>query len=108
TWEIRNTKAHGIITQYISDQLLLDLKFETTTKGLFDHIDGESPIAQHISTISSANTRLTSMKKGFNNEMLAFLLLYSLPKNSTWEIFTASVLRSLPDSEVLSFHTVSN
>ncbi|KIJ40153.1 hypothetical protein M422DRAFT_174176, partial [Sphaerobolus stellatus SS14] len=48
------------------------------------------------------------MKKGFDDETLAFLLLHSLPKNSTWENFTASVLGSLPDGDVLSFRTVSN
>ncbi|KIJ44235.1 hypothetical protein M422DRAFT_118899, partial [Sphaerobolus stellatus SS14] len=39
---------------------------------------------------------------------LAFLLLHSLPKNTTWENFTASVLGSLPDGDILSFRTVSN
>ncbi|KIJ52276.1 hypothetical protein M422DRAFT_133407, partial [Sphaerobolus stellatus SS14] len=89
TWEIRDAKAHGIITQYISDQLLLDLASETTAQGLFNAIvkifektnigvttfyifismmniqwDGELPISQHISAISAANARLVSMKKG--------------------------------------------
>ncbi|KIJ25211.1 hypothetical protein M422DRAFT_144497, partial [Sphaerobolus stellatus SS14] len=87
--EICDAKAHGIITQYISDQLLLDLASETTAQGLFDAIikifektntgvtafytfismmsiqwDGKSPIAQHISAISAANAHLISMKKG--------------------------------------------
>ena len=117
------------------NQLLLDLEFETTAKGLFDHIvkifektnidvgvttfytfismmslqwDGKLPIAQHISAISSVNAQLTSMRKGFDDETLAFLLLHSLPKNSTWENFTASVLGSLPNGDVLSFCTMSN
>ncbi|KIJ46992.1 hypothetical protein M422DRAFT_121622, partial [Sphaerobolus stellatus SS14] len=70
--------------------------------------DGELPISKHISAISAANVRLISMKKGFDDETLAFLLLHSLPKNTTWENFTASVLGSLPDGDVLSFRTVSN
>ncbi|KIJ25904.1 hypothetical protein M422DRAFT_192870 [Sphaerobolus stellatus SS14] len=48
------------------------------------------------------------MKKGFDNETLTFLLLHSLPKHSTWENFMVSILGLLPDSDVLSFCTVSN
>ncbi|KIJ25903.1 hypothetical protein M422DRAFT_192871 [Sphaerobolus stellatus SS14] len=78
--EIQDAKAHSIITQYISDQLLLHLASETTMKGLFDHTvkifektnvgittfykfilmmslqwDGKSPVVQHISAISATN-----------------------------------------------------
>ncbi|KII94280.1 hypothetical protein PLICRDRAFT_100556, partial [Plicaturopsis crispa FD-325 SS-3] len=88
SWEIRDAKAHGIIMQYISDNLALQVDGVATSKGLYDKLtdmhektnvgvtafytfrklirlkwDGTSPVGDHIAKLNSAHRRLTAMNK---------------------------------------------
>jgi hypothetical protein len=48
------------------------------------------------------------MKKGIDDEFLAFLLLHSLPSDAMWETFKSSVLNSLALDAKLSFAAVES
>jgi Reverse transcriptase (RNA-dependent DNA polymerase)/Pol polyprotein, beta-barrel domain/gag-polypeptide of LTR copia-type/Integrase core domain/GAG-pre-integrase domain len=133
SWELRDAKAHGIITEHICDRILLEVHSENTSKKLLDRItelhektnvginafytyvelmnmrwDNASPLDTHIAAIRSANHRLTAMEKGIDDEFLAFLLLHSLPSDTMWETFKSSVLNSLVSDAKLSFAAVES
>lgn len=71
--------------------------------------DGDiSKIQEHIATLSSADAKLTAMKKPINSEFLAFMLLHSLPDSDTWETFKSSILNSMPKGEIITFQDIAN
>lgn len=133
SWETRDAKAHGIITDHICDRLVLETASESTALALFEKLveihkqknigasafytwvgmlglkwDGDTSTLQaHIAALASADAKLTSMKKAIDPEFLAYMLLHSLPDDNTWEAFKSTVLNSLPKGATLSFAELS-
>ena len=98
--EIRDGKAHGILIEYISDRILLQVSHHATSQQLWNAIiemhektntgiaafytfidvislkwDGTSAVEDHIAKIRSANQKLTQMGKAIDNKFTAFILL---------------------------------
>ncbi|KAF8589069.1 hypothetical protein K439DRAFT_1333692 [Ramaria rubella] len=65
--------------------------------------DGTSSVEEHVSHVSTINSKLTLLKKPINDFFLAMLLLQSIPVTPNWETFKSSVLNSLPSGTDLSF-----
>lgn len=132
-WHVCDGKAHGIITQHLSDHDVLMYASYPTSKDLFDHIvrkyEGtnigvnafytfttmmgrkyidRTSIDDHISSLASDSCKLISMSKTLDDEFLAYLLLHSLPNTSAWETFKSSVLNSLPTNLKLTFKNLSD
>ena len=128
SWEVMDEKAHGIIIDTLDDNTALQVADLTTSKQVYDRIikiyegtntnstafytwvemmdlkwDGISPISDHIASVRAGERRLAALGRQIDSAFLAYFLLHSLPSDSTWSSFTASVLNSLPSNSDVSF-----
>ena len=134
SWDVRDAKAHGIITDHICDRLVLATADELTAASLYNKLvdihqnqnvgasafytfigmletkwDGSPDTVQdHIATIAAGDSKLVAMKKPMDSEFLAFLLLHSLPNDPVWEMFKTSVLNAIPKDEKITFSGISD
>jgi len=131
SWEVLDEKAHGIIIDTLDDNTALQVADLTTSKQVYDRIvkiyegtntnstafytwveimdlkwDGTSPISDHIANIRACERRLAALGRPIDSAFLAYFLLHSLPSDSTWSSFTASVLNSLPSNSDILFSDV--
>ncbi|KAG5730769.1 hypothetical protein E4T56_gene3470 [Termitomyces sp. T112] len=67
-----------------------------------------STLSSNISSISTANAKLVTMKIPIDPEFLAFILLSFLPKDNVWEAFCATVLNSLAPGTSLAFPALAD
>ncbi|KAG5734909.1 hypothetical protein E4T56_gene13914 [Termitomyces sp. T112] len=116
-WQIQDFKAAGIIIMHVSNRLAIEVGDLDHSKEMFDKLmfitmldqkwDGSpATLSDHISSISTASAKLTAMKRQVDHKFLAFILLHSLPDDTVWELFCATVLNSLTPGTSLSFSTL--
>jgi hypothetical protein len=117
SWDILDEGAHGIIIDTLDDNTALQVADLTTSKAVYDIIikiyegtntnstmfytwvemmdlkwDGTSSISDHIANVRARERRLAALGRPIDSVFLAYFLLHSLPLDSTWSSFTASVL----------------
>uniref|UniRef100_A0A8H7XX46 Uncharacterized protein n=1 Tax=Psilocybe cubensis TaxID=181762 RepID=A0A8H7XX46_PSICU len=115
SWEVRDGKAHGIITDHISDRLALATQNERTAAELYAKLyarekwDGDPETVQdHISSLAAGDSKLVAMKKPIDSEFLGFLLLHSLPDDPVWEMFKTSILNAMPKDSKITFSDIAD
>ncbi|EGN95307.1 hypothetical protein SERLA73DRAFT_77329 [Serpula lacrymans var. lacrymans S7.3] len=105
TWILKDEKAHEIIQDHISDALLMRTGDLTSSKELFDKLDGTLPIQDHIAKIQTIDSHISGMKLGVDTKLMAFALLQSLPCTPEWQIFQSSVINTIKENK-LTFDAV--
>src|SRR5260370_1491619 len=129
-WDKCDAKAYNLIVENINDNHLslfedsavdssshlaynrLLTKYTDTLSGVsafytkmelveYQYTKGDS-IAELVAFFQTTNTWLAGMKKDFDGETLAFLILHSLPKTQEWKNVISNIVQSQPSGSPLT------
>ncbi|KAJ3532570.1 hypothetical protein NMY22_g7692 [Coprinellus aureogranulatus] len=132
-WNIANAKARGIIVNYVSDEIAIEVHGQASqdTKAIFNYIvakfestnagstafgaflelielkwDESADFASHTGKFLAITAKLNALKHPISDLFKVYLFLRSLPNTPTWQVFTTAYINSSGKPEDMKISNV--